>query len=419
MVKPNNYTDSELITQLIDGELSGEQKGYILAKLSMDNTLNRQFKLESAISKAAQSKPKYEPSEKLTNDLFNKLGFSNGNNEKPFIPWLSTLKKASVFLAAGLALTLIGYYTFTTMESTKKPENHTLTVKKIPVVSSSSITETIISTDKNLANKNVVSVKKGKTAKVTKSKNSETDISKKASNGSEKLSDNYSKTNELKSEDNTLIEKSESPINLEATPSLEEITTSNLFNNTSSLGNLFDKQDPFVLQINPLKSGTRYYEQFNPNNEISVKAMNPYQTNTFMTTGGIAVTYYRQWKDGFKIGVEAGFENINRWTYDAQTTSKSLTNSQALSLSGILRYDAEFVKFANINPFVQSFIGFGTNFNYVYGGTIGLMYNPPLTRFGLQAGYEYRKFDYYFGSDNTSTMSFEKSGPTVSLIIKF
>jgi len=168
MVKPYKYTDTELITLLIDGELSGEQKSYILEKLSSDKTLSRQFKLESAISRATSTKPKYEPSEKLTNDLFNKLGFSNGNNEKPLIPWISTLKKASVFLAAGLALTLIGYYAFTSTESTQKPKTHTLTEKKIPIVSSTSIVEKAIKADTKIEEKNITSNKLNNSSQETK-----------------------------------------------------------------------------------------------------------------------------------------------------------------------------------------------------------------------------------------------------------
>lgn len=419
MVKPYNYTDSQLITLLIDGELSGEQKGYILGRINSDNTLNRQFEMETAIRKVAQAKPKYEPSEKLTNDLFNKLGFSNGNNEKPLIPWISTLKKASVFLAAGLVLTLIGYYTFVSTESTEKPKTHTLSEKKIPIVSSTSIVSNTVGTNKNIVDKSVPSEKQSKVRKEAKPTKSINHVTKKVTNDSDLQTSDYVSTNESKSEENSLISKSESAVEFESAPTIEDISTSDLFRNTSSFGNLFERPGNFVFQLNPFSYHGRLMDQVNRNNEISVKVMNPYMTNNFMTTGGIAVTYYRKWKGGTKIGVEGGFENINRWTYDAQSGSKSLTNSQALSLSGILRYDAEFLQFGNLNPFVQTFFGLGTNFNYLYGGTIGLMYNPPLTRFGIQAGYEYRKFSYYYGSDNTSTMSFEKSGATVSLIIKF
>jgi hypothetical protein len=418
MVKPYKYTDTELITLLIDGELSGEQKGYILEKLSSDNNLNRQFQLETAIHKAAQAKPKYVPSEKLTNDLLNKLGFSNGNDEKPLIPWISTLKKASVFLAAGLALTLIGYYAFTTTESTQKPKTHTLTEKKIPIVSSTIIAEKTINNDTKIEEQNIAISKSKSAARVTKPAK-KANISEKAQKSTSATELEYSSTKEVKTEDNSLIAKSESALGLSTAPSMEQISTSDLFRNSSTLGDLFNTQSSFVVPINPFKYKCRFMDQINRDNEISLKVMNPYQTNNFITNGGLAITYYRKWKNGFKIGVEGGLENINRWTYDATNDSKALSNSQALSLSGILRYDAEMLKFRNVNPFVQTFFGFGTNFNYLYGGTIGLMYNPPLTRFGIQAGYEYRKFDYYFGSDNTSTMSFEKSGATVSLIIKF
>jgi hypothetical protein len=419
MVKPYNYTDSELITLLIDGELTGKQKGYILDRMNSDNALSRQFKLESAIQQAAQAKPHIEPSEKLTGDLFDKLGFSNGNNEKPLIPWISALKKVSTFLAAGLVLTLIGYYAFTSMESTDKPKTHTLTEKKIPFVSSKSITANSNSTTKTKDDNNSESEKQIKRSKATKTVISANKVSKKAIKSTEPATDEYANTAEDKVNDNALINKSESEVDLESAPSMEEITTSRLFNNTSTIGGLFEQRGDFILQLNPFKLNSNYMSQFNRDNEILVKVMNPYRTNNFMTNGGLAVTYYRKWKGGCKIGIEAGFENIDRWTYNAQTTDKSFTNSQALSLSGILRYDAEFAQIADINPFVQTFFGFGTNFNYLYGGTVGLVYNPPMTRFGVQVGYEYRKFDYYFGSDNTTTMSFAKSGATASLIIKF
>lgn len=410
-----------MITLLIDGELHGVQKGYILDKLNSDGSLNQQFKLENAIHKATQAKPKVEPSEKLTNDLFDKLGFSNGNTEKPLIPWISTLKKASVFLAAGLALTLIGYYAFTSKVSTEKPKIHTLTEKKIPFVSSTSIVTTAKTVaDENSDTKSIAGNKPSNNSKVNKTEKSANKTSKTAVSTSETTVNDSAERKEVQNDDNSLIAKSESEVSIQSAPSLEEISASALYRNTSSFGNLFDKQGgAFVFQLDPFKYNSRLMDQINRDNEISVKVMNPQQSNDFMTNGGFALTYYRKWKDGFKIGVEGGIENINRWSYDAQNGSKSLSNSQALSLSGILRYDAEFLKYANINPFVQTFFGFGTNFNYLYGGTVGLMYNPPLTRFGIQAGYEYRKFDYYFGSDNTSTMSFEKSGATVSLIIKF
>lgn len=419
MVKPYNYTDSELITLLIDGELSGEQKGYILERVNSDNTLNRQFKLESAMRKATQSKPKHEPSEKLTADLFDKLGFSNGPAEKPLIPWISTLKKASVFLAAGLAITLIGYYAITSMDSNKNTKNHTQTEKKIPVVLSNSITANTNNTNENTDDKSAANEKSSKVGKETKRTNSTNKDNTRIFGITETLATDNTTIEVVKDDENKLVAKSESAINQETAPTIEEITASNLFNNTSSLGNLFDRQGSFVVQLNPFMYNSRFMDQVNRDNEISVKVMNPYMTTDFMTNGGLALTYYRKWKSGCKIGVEGGIENINRWTYNALTDSKSLTNSQALSLSGILRYDAEFAHIGNVNPFVQTFFGFGTNFNYLYGGTIGLMYNPPLTRFGIQAGYEYRKFEYYFGSDNTSIMSFEKSGATVSLIIKF
>jgi hypothetical protein len=155
-------------------------------------------------------------------------------------------------------------------------------------------------------------------------------------------------------------------------------------------------------------------------NELHAQGLNLYQGNDFLINGSMALAYFRNWNGRISVGLEGAYENINKVVFNENTQqfdSPELAN--AASISALVRYDELALSMFNIHPFVQCQVGLGLNANYVYGGCVGLKYSPMYSRFGLQASYNYKAFQYYYGGTSANSEVFEKNGLAVSLIYRF
>jgi len=398
-----NYSDSEMLTLLLDGELEAEAGQDLLKRIEIDPELTKQMESEMQIKEiCGEGKYLITPPNQLTNELFEKLGYAGSNMQKPVALFSGNILKRSFvgFVALfSILTTAFLYYSF--IDSPNPSHN--------PSVSKNNNNKLDInSTNVNQSNKSAIA---------QESQKSLASIPAVKTTGTSKIAVN-TKINETNRDRKSIPTNDDNNLNLINTSVEIESDPIILYANLDfsdsaleSLGNLNNQLRPSIFTDSKYKVQKEYFGT----NKILIRTVNPI-SNDPMVNGYIGFEYLREWKNGFNIGLSLGYENFNK------LSTSGVEKVGNISYAALMRYDVKALSIFNINPYAQAQIGFGHNINnLLWCGTLGFEYCSSAIPFGLQCGYEYRVLNYNYGGgiDTKIDEKVIKSGFTLGIIYKF
>lgn len=410
------YTDSENLTFFLDGELAVTSEATLLDAVNSDEELLRQYREESAINSATRADMGAIPPPELKNELFRKLGY--GSNTKPVsIAPISYFKKY-VVAAAALLLTTTSVLLYNLRDNTETIKNAVSDATSM-AINDEQATETkniAIEEKAAISNNNATSSEEYAGISADRKNTQKSKASKKAISSASNLASN------------DLVVKNKAKTSNDEETTIAEIIKNFFIIDKSSLTPIeiqFVAFDGLSPSNNMLTMHPQHFKSLNSgreigNNELHAQGLNIQQSNDFLINGSFALAYFRNWNGRISVGLEGAYENINKVVFNEDTQQfESPELANASSISALVRYDELALSLFNIHPFVQCQVGLSLNANYVYGGCVGLKYSPMYSNFGLQASYNYKAFQYYYGGTSANSEVFDKNGVAVSLIYRF
>lgn len=418
MKNPAKYNDSEKLTFFLDGELESSEEPALLERVNADEELRRQFDEESRINAAAKAEPPLMPPPELKENIFGELGYNPNPDTVPFF-----VRYKKYFIAASLILigttSLIVYNSIDNSSDITDKNNQSEQVEeRIPVVSSKEIDNNdnntkeprfVESPDNNSTQSSKQPVYAGGTT------GTDADNSRSIAENTEPVkSETSDNTRKKETKTNTIRNSAR---NIFAVPNARTAYADCTMRFSSHL-NTADKGMPAITFIPQAFN----YSPSIPGelrNELTISAMN-FNSAELLGDGAVTIGYIRNWKSGFSLGIEGAYEKIDRIVFDTENQLITGTRrSTAASVSSVIRYELDAAEFFGIKPFVSGRIGLAMNANYLYGACAGLNWCPRFMPFGIQAAYDYKSFNYYYGGTRENSENFNKQGFTIGLIYSF
>jgi hypothetical protein len=387
-----NETSSELLTQLMDGELDSISESSLYDELAGSPELQYELKNHLAVRSAIQKDTEaFTPPAESVKAIFESLGYapppnvSNGIiRRNPFL--LTFFKRAAV----PLAILLIGSFTAYNILNTQsndlaangnKSEKSAIAVNNQSVVaeniSKQSTTEIILNkitprtkklvpvmNSSEIVNSNLQDVKVAVETPIIENKSDNSPV--------------FAKVNTSMISLNNLNNISfELPGNLNTISNVPELSSPN--SNTFAF---------YVKGINNLNSdlGSPFANNENSLNNVS-----------------LGVTYL---SDGFlKIGFELGQQRFSTVESSSENELTLVNSTQSVFWYALtFKHDADYLEVLNVQPFVQGAIGSGNFGKYMYRLAAGLEYKPFNSSLGFIAGYENSNL-FYSIQNNTQSLS--------------
>lgn len=399
-----NMTNSELLTMLLDGELSGEQETQIYSALAEDPELQAQLEHQLAIKEVVKSDTEaFTPPLEATFNIFNKLGYAVPAG----IPAMKSIwnKLFNRKVAVTTALLLLSTFTVTSILTNKSDEQiaQSSATNSNEVIAHNS--DAIISqNDNSVEPEKVIEAKASKTV-IPISKSSAIKEEVPANNA---INLQVSNNQEI-AEALVQAKNSEIILNFASMP----------IQNNSAYNFAFVNNSKFEY-MRSRKDDVRYNSTFSlidrNLNSLYFRAginANSAATNNF---NNFLIGYMRKWKNDFSFGVELGTESINRLFTDDFSNSLTTEAKQVVWGAVALRYESHNLTFAGISPFALARFGFGSDFNYMFGINTGLIRNFNSLPFSISAAFEYTNFQY---THLSNSYNFDKSGFTFGIHYNF
>ena len=412
----NDYyeTHSELLTQLVDGEISAEQSEQLFASLSMDKELRMEYQSHIAIKETvAKDIEAFTPPMETTNAIFAKLGYASptGTNIPKVVTPLSLMMKRAVAPAMLCVLAFFGIINYSDLffDNDEAIANTNINVAKSEMpISANSNSNIINTTSSSISNKELNQPKLNKKIAIIESSENEektTLASNSISNSVEVPTENNSNFVE------TVNNKISLPIAMAQT--VQQNNNISLY----SIGNEFSNISFFSNNFNSNSSNNfsiylRGFSDLNNGNSIFTAS-----SNIMNMTLGFMIPL----KNDFSFGIEAGVHSFMRFSTNAENQiSNTAEQSSVFWIAANARYDVMPMSVWDVNPYLQLSAG-GSTLGFIAKSGLGLQYQPINSSFGVSVGYEYSNIWYSLSPDNAEKINFttNNSGIIFGLNYKF
>ncbi len=371
-------TNSELLTQLLDGELSSAHEESLYATLSKSKELQEELRQQLLIRESIRKDTEaYNPPSAAVIGLFNKLAYAppyaimTGGSLLKATFWNTMFKRASVSLALLALLTFSSYHLIGLLNDDETPSTVQTQVNTITSVEEAENIITSFSENLEATKGASVAMQKPIPIMTSNSVQSTPQIEPKVSSV---IDENASESQSIAVHDNSyrsinVIESSSFIINA------EEIT----FTRNSDFG-FINYQAPRITG----SSNINVYLKVNaPTRNIASLGFDGSLLNN--KSFGINFLKRGSFSGGFEIGQN---------TYRAKVTSDEDENTLIdkdmnvfwYTLNG--RYDVNDLEMFNVHPFLQLAAGSGNFGKYMVRYNAGLEYNFQNSEFSLMVGWE-------------------------------
>jgi hypothetical protein len=374
----DNYTNSELLTMLLDGELDAANEAELFRSLADNPELQQQMEYQLAMKEAVKNDTEaFTPPIDTTTGLFNKLGYAVPAG----IPavsafWNSIFNRRAVATAA---LLLVGALSVTGIVLTNNDSD---------VASNRNISIVDTESGNNLDNNELLAVNHVDNGNTSLTDKSKVPVVKSSSAKVEK------------SENKVFSAKSESEnkeFNNIADPDFAKrniYSAKIIFENP---GLNYSKNSKYDILRSGIASTPYNYSNIDIDRKNSVYIRSIFNSGSFPMDNGfnnIAIGWLRSWKQDFSFGVELGSQSISRLFTDDLSNQLVTESTNVLFGTLNLRYEANSINVAGITPFAQVRFGFGTDFNYMAGGNLGLIWSNETLPFAVSSSYNLTNFQY-------------------------
>jgi hypothetical protein len=397
----NNYlnnTNSELLTQLLDGELNAMHEESLYAELGKSKELQEELRQQLLIRESIRKDTEaFTPPAAAVTGLFEKLGYAapysvvSGNTalKTPF--WHTMFKRATVSIAVLALLTFGGYNligVFNDGEATIVDGNSIVSESKQsndayqPVNEIKNADE--VATTKNAKQIPTVSsyvVEKTSDTKIVATEKTETVISPKTELLATNFADNRALVNPVYASNPN---NSAFNMNLTMNPGLNNVEfTKSEFAKPSKISAFVKAMPMSVLDNNiPIAGGIRF------------------ETSEYVS-----------------IAIEGGRQSYSAFVTSDVDDNILINKNMPVDFVVIAaRYDAKQLEFLNVRPYIQGGVGSGTFMKYMIRGNAGIEYQPFESGVSLMIGFEGSQLFY-----STQNKSFDTGniGFTCGISYKF
>ncbi|GAB1370243.1 hypothetical protein MASR1M45_03030 [Candidatus Kapaibacterium sp.] len=375
----DNDASSELLTQLLDGELDSAQEQFLYEELSLSPELQTELKHHLAVREAVRKDTEaFTPPAEAVNAVFNSLGYKvPPNNSLGIIkrsPILLFLWKRAYVPVALLLLGSFAAYYFTSGEDSSINNITDFGNSKVETLADNSAIVPI--QDNPIQQINSSHIKKS-AVPVMKSiefaeRNAEFDSSilaksnNDADQSDEVIANEYADLKIFSVLPSAMISSTNSGVNISNSNQI------NMLPMTASNSNDL---------LNNRKTVELFVKGFNYTNSESIFAGNLADNFSFgisfLNTGSIQGTF------------EMGQQSYSILTSsDEEENSLQSANQSVFWYAGAIKYNADFINVYNTIPFVQLSAGSGNFGKFMLRGSVGLEFKPFNSAFGLVLGYE-------------------------------
>ncbi len=404
-------TPSELITQLIDGEISAQQNEQLFVALSVDKDLRQELQEHIAIRESVRNDIEaFTPPIAATNAIFAKLGYAtpNGiNDNKPkVIPLWSNWMSKAVAPAVLAVFAIFGIANYTDLFVNSNIDNNIGDVNTTSNIVQSNANTAKISVENSSENKqNTIHTSSKNIAKIYSSSNDVIIASK--INNDESLA---TITNSINSENSAISNDDEIITNYHRADLIEN--SSAYINNYS----LYCKQENNFSMFNMPQNNLFSNSVVNNRGSIYLKGFSDLSTgNSIFSSGNsndfvnLTFGFMMPYKNNISIGLETGIHSFMQYrTDDNNLISKTQEESSVFWITANCRYDIIDIDLFNINPYTQISAG-GSTMGFIARSAIGLQYQPEYSSFGFNVGFEYSNIWYSLSPDNAEKVNFTTS----------
>jgi hypothetical protein len=372
---------SELLTQLLDGELESANESVLFSALAADKYLFDELKQHLAIREAIRKDTEaFTPPPETVNAIFTSLGYrAPGVAPLPAavisksVVWGKYIRRAVPF--ALLLLGLFGSYSIFKSDSKVEETNSRLlnTDSKIETASVAPVKAgmpQIVSLEKSNINNNAVVIRNTKAKKQDNAVNLNTAIV--------SLNDNKVAINDLSE---NISAENASKINIQSVSMSSAVSNSikppHFMNNYSNINH--------NVEILPLRiSGTNDLKLY-------VKSFSNFASDQFSSNIAVGVNFLN--RDNFKIGAEAGNQQ-----YRVMATNENniiIEKPKNVFWGAVaFRYEFNELNFMFTTPYAQGSIGAGDFGTYLYRFTLGAEIIPLGNSTGINIGLESSNLRY-------------------------
>lgn len=383
-----NNTNSELLTQLLDGELNAMHEESLYAELGsskeLQEELRQQLLIRDAIGKDTEA---FTPPAAAVTGLFDKLGYATpyavptGNSalKTPF--WHTMFKRASVSIAVLALLTFGGYNLIGVFNNGDADW---------AIADSNSIVSE--SKQSNDAFQQVNEIKNADDIAATKN-------AKQIPTVSSYVVEKTSKTKIVATEktENVISPKTEL---LARNNSTSNLLATNFADNKASVNPVYaSNPNSFAfnmnLTMNPGLNNVEFTKsEFTKPSNISfyVKSLS---MTSFDNSMPFAVGGRLETSEYLSIAIEGGRQSYSAFvTSDVDDNILINKDMSVLFAAFVVRLDVKQAELFNVHPYVQFGAGFGSFGKNMYRGNVGIEYQPSESGISVMFGWEESKLFY-------------------------
>jgi len=399
-------TNSELLTQLLDGELSPAHEETLYSELSTNKELQEELRQQLLIRESIRKDTEaYNPPSAAVIGLFNKLGYAppytltTGSSLFKTAFWSNMFKRASVSVAIIALLTVGGYNLIGLLNDDEESiiANHTQSESHQIIYTGED--EFVLSSN-NETQQNIVQVP---TKNIPVMTSNSIKVAHNITEADESAIANESVTSDIATTKDYFVSR------------IKAIEYANSFSKSENV-NLSRKTDFSPIsyhepQISSPLNITFYLKTFAPNGNLSSLGTD----GSILDNKSIGFNFIK--KGNLSSGLEFG-----KNSYRAKVTSDDDDNILIDKDLSILwytlngRYDAKELEFFNMHPFVQGAIGSGNFGKFMVRYNVGMEYSIHNTGLAVMAGWEGSNLWY---STQNRTFNSNNSSMVLGISIKF
>lgn len=396
-------TNSEMLTQLLDGELSSAHEESLYSELSKSKELQEELRQQLLIRESIRKDTEaYNPPSAAVIGLFNKLGYAppyaitTGGSLLKAAFWNTMFKRASVSLALLALLTFSGYNLIGLLnqdEADNISEAQVSTIESVVPDESN-----LASTTENNEVLNIIETISPKTVPVMTSNSANTTAM--PENISPKIDNGAAESQSISANSYHSVDAIESSVYIE---NLQEISL-------SRNGDLafINYQTPRITMPSNISI---YIKAHTPSGNLESLGFD----GSLLNNKSIGVNFLK--RGNFSGGIEIG-QNSYRATVTSDDDDNTLIDKNLnilwFTLNG--RYDANDLEVLNLHPFMQFAVGSGNFGKFMVRYNAGLEYNIQNSGFAIMAGWEGSNLWY---STQNKSFNTNTGGLTFGISYKF
>lgn len=394
----NDYSNSELISLLVDSQLDKSQEDLLYRNISSDTEMQEELQELLAIRESVKKdKEAFSPPAELTNNVFAALGYSSPYGTAPVdaVPVSKPEKQKTSFVKKMIPLMMLMFIgtsgiIYWQMNDNQQKQN-------IPVVNSEEIDNKM---EKDLTPETNIAY--------------DEDQQIQENNKPAQRSNSYLASLDDKTTDNNGVKAEQFVANDNLNNiELKQIEMTNGFN-SNFIPEFTGKPNSFgLIGLNNDNNFSSYWYAQALGIFAGSMASNNLPTQSSALYSNINFGLFRQISNDISLGIQFGMEPYDIYQTDNQDLPY-LSSKNILWVTAAARYDMNFASVYGINPYLSIAAG-GSTVGFMTRGMFGLNYNFERLPLGITLGYEASMINYSIYKAYSST----KNGVTAGFNIRF